>query len=246
MSISREEWFQLSALTENIGARIRMYRKLNGCSLADFSKAINKSRSTISKYEHGEITIDIETLCEIAAFFHVPVASLLGEGVCATEEKVSVPAFFDADIYYLYLYNGVRRELQRGVLEVNRDTGSASLYLYFSDFEHYRDCSFLCQGQIHVSTNNISFTLETYSSNDSTVHLCFYHPIRQNETQLIGLVSSQMFPASPMCTKCILSKHQLTESPALIEFLRFSKGEIASIKKDNIVTVSYSIDINNL
>ncbi len=236
----------MSELTEKLGARIRMYRKLNGCSLADFSKAINKSRSTISKYEHGEITIDIETIYEIAAFFHVSVPALLGEGASAAQEPAALPAFFDSDVYYLYLYNGIHRELQSGVLELNARTGAASLYLYFPDLAHYRDCSFLCQGSIHASSNIINFVLDSYPAHDSTVHLCLYQPVRQSEQLLIGHISSHMLPAAPMCTKCVLSKRPLGETPELIEFLRFSKAELAHVKKDNILSVQYSISAGKL
>lgn len=238
----------MTELTEKLGARIRMYRKLNGCSLADFSKAINKSRSTISKYEHGEITIDIETIYEIAAFFHVSVPSLLGEGTSAKQEEIRLPAFFDKEVYYLYLYNGIHRELQHGVLELNNETGAVSLYLYFPDLAHYRDCSFLCQGDMHTSSNSniINFVLDSYPSRDSTVHLCFYQPVRPSEQLLIGHISSHMLPTAPMCTKCVLSKRPLNETPDLVEFLKFTKSELAHLKKDNILSVQYSINTKNL
>ena len=49
-----------------MGQRIKKYRKSRGYTIEQFSAMINKSKATLSKYENGAITIDIETLYDIA------------------------------------------------------------------------------------------------------------------------------------------------------------------------------------
>ena len=56
----------MSEISAQIGSQIRTLRKKRKMTLDDLSGIIHKSRSTISKYEKGEIAIDIETLYEIA------------------------------------------------------------------------------------------------------------------------------------------------------------------------------------
>ncbi len=46
--------------------RIKKYRKSRGYTIEQFSAMINKSKATVSKYENGTITIDVETLYDIA------------------------------------------------------------------------------------------------------------------------------------------------------------------------------------
>ena len=51
----------------HVGQRIKKYRKSRGYTIEQFSAMINKSKATVSKYENGTITIDVETgrlLCE--------------------------------------------------------------------------------------------------------------------------------------------------------------------------------------
>ena len=52
----------MSDINVEIGKNIRRYRKNNNIKLEELSALIHKSRSTISKYEKGEIAIDVETL----------------------------------------------------------------------------------------------------------------------------------------------------------------------------------------
>ena len=49
-------------ITEHVGNRIRMYRKHRGLTLTELAEKLNYSSSTISKYENGLISIDIETV----------------------------------------------------------------------------------------------------------------------------------------------------------------------------------------
>ncbi|WP_437438807.1 helix-turn-helix domain-containing protein, partial [Enterocloster citroniae] len=54
----------MNKISLHIGDRIRMYRKARGLTLQQLADMIHKSRASVSKYENGEITLDVETLCE--------------------------------------------------------------------------------------------------------------------------------------------------------------------------------------
>ena len=56
----------MSSFSYFVGQRIKKYRKSRGYTIEQFSAMINKSKATLSKYENGTITIDIETLYDIA------------------------------------------------------------------------------------------------------------------------------------------------------------------------------------
>lgn len=86
----------MSEISAQIGSQIRTLRKKRKMTLDDLSGIIHKSRSTISKYEKGEIAIDIETLYEIADAIQVHVEQLL---YCPPRRAVissqnNSPAFF--------------------------------------------------------------------------------------------------------------------------------------------------------
>lgn len=50
------------SITREVGSRIRYARKSRGMSMEELAQAIYKTRSAISKYENGQISVDIATL----------------------------------------------------------------------------------------------------------------------------------------------------------------------------------------
>lgn len=65
------------SLNKILGERIRYYRKNNGLSIEQFASMLNKSKSSLSKYERGEILPDIETLYKMTSILHISLMQLL-------------------------------------------------------------------------------------------------------------------------------------------------------------------------
>lgn len=49
----------MSEVSIEIGNRIRNFRKKRSITIEELARLINKSRATVSKYEKGEIVLDI-------------------------------------------------------------------------------------------------------------------------------------------------------------------------------------------
>ena len=83
-------------ISHEIGLKIRYYRKNRQMTVDQLAEAICKSKSCVSKYENGQIAVDLPTLYDIAAALDVGVTQLLylppsqRNGTTAGE----VPAFF--------------------------------------------------------------------------------------------------------------------------------------------------------
>ena len=67
----------MTNLPLEIGNKIKFFRKKRGLTLVEFADILCKSKATVSKYENGQITIDIVTLYEIAEALGVHVEQLL-------------------------------------------------------------------------------------------------------------------------------------------------------------------------
>lgn len=66
----------------NIGENIRKYRRQNNLTQKQLADAINKSKSTIEKYEANKIEkISVITLEEISKVLNVPLAKLCGTSI---------------------------------------------------------------------------------------------------------------------------------------------------------------------
>ena len=67
----------MQQISQAIGGRIRALRKSQGLTLQQLSEKIHKSRASLSKYEAGEIVLDVETLYEISKALDVDIRQLL-------------------------------------------------------------------------------------------------------------------------------------------------------------------------
>ena len=73
-----------------VAKRLRQYRRLRGYSLIEFSAMLHRSKSAISKYERGEVSIDLRTLNEMARLLDIPLSALLLD----EQEAVQVSSLF--------------------------------------------------------------------------------------------------------------------------------------------------------
>lgn len=93
-------------ITREVGSRIRYARKSRGMSMDELAQAIYKTRSAISKYENGQISVDIATLYDIANALKVSIYDLLYRNTPDIDQEYNaeVPAFFrDASQLYMYI-----------------------------------------------------------------------------------------------------------------------------------------------
>lgn len=84
------------SITKEVGSRIRYARKSRGMSMDELAQAIYKTRSAISKYENGQISVDIATLYDIANALKISIYDLLHRNTpdINQEYNAEVPAFF--------------------------------------------------------------------------------------------------------------------------------------------------------
>ena len=80
---------------------------MKGLTLQQLADAIHKSRATVSKYETGEITIDIETLYDISSALEVDLNRLTDYRPDKVKSVASVDysgrsPFFHAERLYFY------------------------------------------------------------------------------------------------------------------------------------------------
>ena len=154
-------------INTEIGKLIRGARKKRGMTLNELAEVICKSQSTVSKYEKGEITVDIATLYDIADALRVHVEQLLYVRPERTELRApgNNPAFFtDTSQFYSYLFDGRSNSLMRCVFDVLSKTDERKykimMYMNFEDFDNYKNCENTYWGYIehYDAVTNIALT----------------------------------------------------------------------------------------
>lgn len=72
---------------EKVGRNIRKYRMAYNMTLKELAVRLHKSVSTVSKYEKGDISLDISTFLELSKIFKVSPLAIIGDEIAEEEEE---------------------------------------------------------------------------------------------------------------------------------------------------------------
>ena len=234
----------MSKISMEIGRQIRIFRKKRNMTLDSLAALICKSKSTVSKYEKGEIPVDIETLYEIANALQVHVEQLL---YCPPRHTVlgagsNSPAFFtDCSQFYSYLFDGRNNQLIRWVFDVLSETEDSGykimMYMNFKDYEHYRLCENTYWGYIehYDALTNIQLTNQDSPIEKASVQILASYLDTDTKWGLFNGFSSR--PMMPIAIKMLFSRTRLAEDASLAQKLKVSREDIRLLKLYNMFAV---------
>ncbi len=234
----------MSQISTEIGRQIRIFRKKRHMTLDDLSQRICKSKSTISKYEKGEIPVDIETLYEIAQALQIHVEQLLCclPGRATLSETKDSPAFFaGCSQFYSYLFDGRNNQLTRCVFDVLSETSDSAykimMYMNFKDFDDYRTCENTYWGYIehYDALTHIQLTNQDTPIEKASVQILASYLDADTKWGLWNGFSSR--PMMPIAMKMLFSKTRLHEDAALAQKLKVSREDIRLLKLYNMLSV---------
>lgn len=238
----------MQTLSNHIGNRIKLYRKNKNLTQAEFAQMINKSKSAVSKYECGEIAIDIETLYEIADVLEINIHQLLDTEVQKKNSPMELRGFFSAPShYYVYYMNKGNSRICRGVLEINYSGDDAYSTIFFADVKDYKNlysCDHLYYGDIHFSDSYVNILMENQSNRAERLFINIANPFSNNATLTVGMmcgISDKYL--IPIALKGLFSKSRLPEDGTLREALRITKDDFDSMKKTFCFSIDRQIDL---
>ena len=151
----------MSSFSYFVGQRIKKYRKSRGYTIEQFSAMINKSKATLSKYENGAITIDIETLYDIAQALEIDLKCFIDYQPPVFHQDTSLPKnnYFNQSLAYMYYYDGRVRQMVRSLLRfsraADRETIEVTLYLGVASFSEPDRCQHLFTGTVLARNKDI-------------------------------------------------------------------------------------------
>lgn len=115
---------------------------------------INKSKATLSKYENGAITIDIETLYEIAQALDIDLKCFIDYQPPMFHAEPALPknSYFNQTLAYMYYYDGRIRQMVRSLLRfsqsVDHESVEVTLYMGVASFSDPDRCQHLFTGEM--------------------------------------------------------------------------------------------------
>ena len=234
----------MSDLTEHIGQRIRLYRRNKGLTLEALAERIHKSKSSVSKYESGDIAVDIETLYEIASALDLDLWRLLDmDQPHRSPFPTQIPTGFFARVnrFYMYYLNKNSSRVVRSVLEINYGVSQEYRSILYADVKDYDDlfqCRHLYYGDIQYSDSYVNLVMENQNNPAERVFLNIANPFGQSSVtvgMISGTSSKYMVPIS---MKLILSQQRMAVDASLQEALRFTKEDLRRVRQ----TYCFSVD----
>lgn len=233
------------SITEIIGKNIKTFRKKKGLTIQALANQLHKSKATVSKYERGEITLDVLTLHELANLLSVDIEQLLynkAETIPANKKRHQ-PAFFaESNQFYSYLYDGRSNELIRCVFDVvaSADGQSSTVYMYmnFKDYAHYQNSENTYKGTIEhydALTNIVMRNQDTHMEQVTVSILASFLDSNTKWGLFFGISSR---PMMPIAVKMLFSKQPLEETDELLQKLKVSKEDIRLLKLYNMFSAT--------
>lgn len=206
--------------------------------------AVCKSKSSISKYESGQITMDILSLYDIAAALDVRVTQLLylPPSGYAGAPSGSVPAFF-AGLSHLYMYyfDGRTNRVNRSVLDVSAEEEPGvfhvQLYMNVKDYRHYTVCENFYEGALTHYDALSMMVLQNQDMEMDRYQIGIPSPYMNAPTKWALAYGISSRPLMPTSTKVLLSKTIQEETPEFEKSLRISKEDIRLMKLYNMLTI---------
>ena len=223
---------------EDACKRIRLYRRTAGMTLQEFADRLHKSKATVSKYENGLISIDLETLYDISKVLDIPLDKIL-----CTQRDVPSDKNFSNGMFYSrqYLYSFARGKLTRSIIDhyhtEQEGVMGAQFFYDIPSFEEPERCKGFYEGTMYKKGTVLNYQFVNKRYNMEHTFLCCLESLDNNGYNM-GLMSSiASNTLMPNAIKVLISDVCLPEDSKLEEMLLFSKEDVKRMKRDNMLTI---------
>ena len=243
----------MESINKYTGSKIRNYRKLKKLTLQQLADSIHKSRATVSKYETGDITIDLETLYDISVALDVSMDQLTDYHPDIPEEEEPMiqdysgkSPFFKADHLYFYFYDGRYNRLKEAIIHVHKKTiddqgcYDASMSIR-STTKTGRSSEVYYSGNVLYSDMLIRFTFVNQYNKLEQDLLYIFNPLERREVTeglLCGISSTDLMPCA---FKCLVALSPYEDYDELKNQLMITPSELRRWQKLNMLIVDNNI-----
>ncbi|MEG0919250.1 MAG: helix-turn-helix transcriptional regulator [Anaerovoracaceae bacterium] len=236
----------MSDITKHVGSRIKKYRKSKNLTIDEFSTMINKSKATLSKYENGSITMDIDTLLEIGNALEIDFKELIDYQAEYNKSLiVKKSSFFNQRKFYLYYYDGRTNKIVRclfllGQSDVSNNFLDVTFYQGLASYDNLDKCQHLFSGRLSPFDTISHFSLVNQINPTEWIYICTLNPMHINSPAvgiMSGISSSPFF--APISVKVVISKDMLDEDdPSFRDLIHLGKDDVKMLKASNMLVIN--------
>ena len=233
-----------------LGKSIRNCRINRHLTQIELANLINKSNTTLAKYEKGEISIDVATLVEIAKVLQVPLEYFIeairekGEKTTPPQADLIIPSFYSSKKLYLYCWDARNNSLNTSVLKILDKTEctancyKAEIYMNIKNVDDYIFCENSYEGTIefhHIITN---IYMKHKATPIEKITINILENFTPTETKMGQFTGVSFRPVTPLSFKMLFSIKPLKENDPVLKNLYIDKEDIKRLKSNNFFSVT--------
>jgi transcriptional regulator with XRE-family HTH domain len=236
---------------KHLGNQIRKYRKANKMTLDELAVRISKSKATVSKYESGQITLDIDTFMEISDVLKINASHLLQlstsqTGLDDVPGAQSVRNHSAEKKLYMYFLDGRINHLVMSLLyiDTSRPAKRSPAYLHYhiESFDKPHTYAGFYTGSVSIISPYMNFAFKNANTAIEDLYIVAKETFHNNNVMEGLLTAISFISLQPISYKIILSTSVLEEDEVLMERLKISKEDMMHIRKENILVLSGHYD----
>ena len=230
--------------SRKIGSLIRQFRQSKALTIEELAERINKSRATLSKYEKGDIVLDVDTLYDISDALGIQAEQLLyrkNKEFSFNNKRINPGFFQNIEQFYAYFYDGRNKKINRSIIDIirNSDVNSyeVAMYMNCSDLNNYNKSENTYWGFMeHYDTMTLlEVTNQDTPTEKASIQILASFLDAEVKWGLWNGVSSR--PLMPVALKMLFSKKALKEDKELVQLLKVSKEDYQNLKYYNFFCV---------
>ncbi|MBQ6622703.1 MAG: helix-turn-helix transcriptional regulator [Mogibacterium sp.] len=211
-----------------IGERIRFYRKKKGLTIVEMAQRMHISKSALSKYERGEVSITLDAVNELAKVLDLDPFQLLDDSSGTHDRSLfHTPTEYepDYDKYYAYSYTGHGKAyLCKHVLLVGKTTGH--LYAEITDEQNYRNCKYFYTGEVFSDSSKQRVYLVNHMHREDIIIIEYSKPLGTAPLQYAFCVSLSIGVNYPIACRWLLSKTVISNNKQLENLLTLTNANL--------------------
>lgn len=220
--------------SKDFGERIRNYRIKRGLSQENLAQSLNKNKTTISRYESGEIlpdARDISIMCEELGIYE---ADLYGNDTSRTMQHNKSKNPFGTDKLYVYFnaYNFRTKKFapDKYILELEQKQNICK-----AKFVDYHDKRIYSEGYLICNDEIVFVVMENYKPTSSRIDVPVFEINICNGTDnlMLGGYFGTNAKCEPSLRKCYFSKKNVDFTEEMFEKLKFNENEREILDKQN-------------
>lgn len=219
------------SIRRQIGENIRFYRRERNLTIEQLGKSIGKSKSIVSKYENGIVSLDIDSLWKIAETLGIKMSKLteLKGKKKQREKKKKTRNPFGQEEIFLYYYDGRMEEYVKSYIRIvyNKfEKGyDAFYYLGLKEYENYQESDFIYKGKMYSYDLVTHFHFVNLVNPMDHMMISICNPIHR-EVMTSGILLAMLeHTVRPYAVKVCVSLQMIFEKDMRKEMLTISEKE---------------------